>query len=81
MDGLTYAEDIRDRDPGPNHRGEFKKGWKAAVDGSEYTEKTLNELTWNNLGYRLGRLFGETSPEQMEQMYEWCKNQYRSKSQ
>ena len=81
MDGLTYVKDIRHKDPGALRRREFMKGWKAAVKGSEYTEETLKVLTWNNLGYRLGRLFGETSPEQMEQMYEWCKNQYRSKLQ
>ena len=73
-DGLTYTEDVRNRNPTGNHLGNFKKGWKNAVEGQEY-EAVLDELKWNNLGWRLGKLFGETSEESKEHIFNWCRVQ------
>lgn len=44
-----------------------------AVEGEIYTEDTLEELTWDNLGWRLGRLFDETSEDLKEEIFNWCK--------
>lgn len=74
--GLTYSEDKRKEDPDlESHRlGNFKQGWTRAVEGQEY-DMVLDELKWNNLGWRLGKLFGETSDEMREELFEWCVRQ------
>jgi hypothetical protein len=74
---LYFARDVRVADPDQSaHRlARFRDGWRNAVSGQSYTERTLSELTWENLGYRLGKLFGETSPLLIDLMYEWCVHQ------
>jgi hypothetical protein len=47
------------------------------VEGQEY-EGVLDELTWNNLGWCLGKLFGPTPDEQREEIIEWCAKQRES---
>jgi hypothetical protein len=63
-------EDVRSKAPDDNNRrkGNFKKGWNHTVEGNEYTSKTLKELTWQNLGYRFGKLLGKTSINLQEEM-------------
>jgi len=39
-------------------------------------ETLAGRLTWWNLGYRLGRLFKETSVGLVEEMYQWSAKQY-----
>lgn len=77
MNELAFVRDVRDTDPDQTaHRlARFREGWRNAVSGRPYTEKTLADLTWENLGYRLGKLFGETSPLLIDLMYEWCVHQ------
>lgn len=76
VDGLTYAEDVRTVAPEANYRrGRFKDGWNEAVDGEEMSDDTLERLTWENLGWRLGKLLGEASEAHMEELYEWCVEQ------
>jgi len=68
--GLTYEEDIRKVDPERNYRrGRFKKGWNDAVDGKEYDEETLQKLTWENLGWRVGMVVGEANEHRQEEVY------------
>lgn len=72
VDGLSYDEDNRAVDPEEGYRlGRFKAGWTKAVNGREMAG-ALDRLTWENLGWRLGRLFGETSTELQKELYEWC---------
>ena len=54
MDGLTFEQDIRDREPNQDHtrKTRFKVGWNTAVKGDTYRAETLETLTWQNLGYR-----------------------------
>lgn len=74
--GLTYEDDVRMVDPDANYRrGRFKAGWNKAVEGVELNEDVLNQLTWENLGWRCGRLFGSTSEELQEELYQWCVKQ------
>lgn len=74
MDGLTFERDIRNTEPDetPYRKARFKVGWGEAVAGKAYTLETLADLTWQNLGYRLGRLFGPTPPELQDDMYDIC---------
>jgi hypothetical protein len=36
--------------------------------GKRYREKTLKKLTWENLGWRLAMLFGDTSSKWVEEV-------------
>ncbi|MDG5761346.1 hypothetical protein QA600_18610 [Natronococcus sp. A-GB1] len=74
-DRLSYSTDIRNEDPTSDHQGAFKRGWRDADKGEEYIEDMHEELTWHNLGWRLGVLFGETSDELKQELFEWCKAQ------
>ena len=49
------------------------------MNEQDYTPDTLKTLTWDNLGYRLGKLFGETSDELIEKIYNWCVEQQKQK--
>ena len=78
LSNLTdYEDDERQENPGSDRQGAFKRGWGAAVKGEEESSRynddpELKNLTWDNLGYRLGRLFGSTSPELKQELFEWC---------
>lgn len=76
-DWLNYSEDVRRENPGSDRQGAFKRGWNAAVKGEDESSRysddpNLEKLTWDNLGYRLGSLFGETSDELQQKLFEWC---------
>jgi hypothetical protein len=58
-----------------HRRARFEIGWRNAVDGQVYTDDTLVRLTWQNLGWRLGAIFGSTSDSLMREMYGWCVRQ------
>ena len=79
---LDYEEDKRQKNPGSDRQGAFKRGWGAAVKGenesSRYNDDPeLSHLTWDNLGHRLGRLFGETSDDLQQELFEWCVDQQK----
>ena len=83
IDGLTYKEDVRHKEPNRNQRrrAQFKMGWKAALVGKSIGPKKLRkELTWNNLGYRIGKLLGPASPELIELMYDLCVVQQKAQA-
>lgn len=70
--------DIRQVDPGSDRQGAFKRGWTADVKdrnnggSSKYSERPPpEELTWDNLGYRLGSIFGETDNDLRQDLFEW----------
>lgn len=73
--------DVRQADPGSDRQGAFKRGWTAAIkdlsdngEPSKYSEgPPPEELTWDNLGYRLGSLFGPTDDDLRQELFEWCK--------
>lgn len=74
MDGLTFERDIRNTDPDAtaHRRARFKVGWQEATSGKTYGAEALAELTWQNLGYRFGRLLGPASPKLQDEMYDLC---------
>ena len=47
----------------------LRMGWREVVTrGKRYREKTLKKLTWENLGWRLAMLFGDTSSKWVEEV-------------
>ena len=77
MDIFSFRRDMRDTDPNKNqHRkARFREGWRKATTGEKYTDDTLESLTWGNLGYRLGSLFGSTKDDLITELYDWCVEQ------
>jgi len=80
IDGLSYKEDIRYTEPDENEfrKAQFKRGWQAA-QGQSYGSEALAKLTWNNLGYRIGKLLGTASADLIDRMYDLCVEQQKSK--
>ncbi len=70
-------KDVRSTNPNQSdhRRARFKEGWRKAVAGEVYSEETLKELTWDNLGCRLGKQFGEAPDELVDELCEWCVRQ------
>jgi len=73
IEDLEYETDRR-QDITDGRRRNFKQGWTRAVKGQEYQD-VLEELTWNNLGWRLGKMFGETPDDLREEILDWCVEQ------
>ena len=78
MDCTTYEKDERNP-PEEQRKIKFREGWNFAIAGGIYkSEKTLKSLKWENLGYRLGKLFGETPPDLIDGIFDWCAKHYNS---
>ena len=66
----TYEADIR-AEPDTHRRGRFRLGWHdASVRHREYSEVTLANLTWHNLGFRLGKKFGARDEDLILRAYD-----------
>ena len=74
---LMFENDVRSTDPDASHHRKvrFRAGWSSAVTGHDYKAETLRSLTWDNMGWRLGKLFGETPDSQIDNLYDWCVEQ------
>ena len=72
--GLSFEVDDRNTDPNASghRRARFCIGWNSALRGKDYGHTALEKLTWENLGWRLGKLLGHGSEETIEQMYHLC---------
>ena len=67
---LKYRRDVR-CSPNERRRGQFRTGWEdAAKRGESYTVDTLKRLSWRNLGYRLGRQFGDETTERVDEVFD-----------
>jgi hypothetical protein len=53
-------------------RARFFAGWHHGASGEVYTTETLRQMTWTNLGYRLGAIFGAAQNEEIDEVYQWC---------
>lgn len=75
--GEDHMTDIRSTDPeATNHRkARFRQGWADSVNGKQYGARVLDRLTWQNTGWRLGEIFGETSDELIDQLWNWAVDQ------
>jgi putative restriction endonuclease len=75
---LEYKKDIR-KYPDNFRRGQFKLGWEDVVIRQQiYSPITLQKLTWRNLGYRTGILFGNRSVNEINQVFELFARQYKN---
>jgi len=83
MNELRFDEDIRHEDPNDtaHRKARFREGWRDAATGPPYGEDALKQLTWQNLGYRLGVLFPDTRPELVDKLYDWCVRQQQERRQ
>lgn len=67
---LDFDRDDRES-PDSARRGRFLHGWEdATVRSTTYNADTLKKLTWHNLGYRLGKLFGAKPPSIIRDVFE-----------
>ncbi len=66
---FVYDTDVR-KPPDGFRRERFRTGWEdVTIREKVYAEKTLKRLTWQNLGYRMGMLFGEKTPDEVYSAY------------
>ena len=55
----------------------FHRGWEDAIEEGSYSERTFNKLSWQNLGNRLGCLFGDVPVEMRDELMFWAERQRR----
>lgn len=80
LDGLKHDWEKDQRvfpEPGDDRIGSFKAGWTKAEQGKEFGPRALEGLSWHNLGWRLGMIFGETPTELKQEIYQWCVEQQK----
>ncbi len=78
INNFEFDEDIRTL-PDSYRRGQFFTGWQnATLKQKTYMANTLNQLTWNNLGYRLGTQFGLLSNKEIDAIFDICAEIYES---
>jgi hypothetical protein len=77
FDSLRYSADHR-RAPDESRFRKFHKGWQDAIanKAKPYTDNSLSKLTWQNLGYRLGKHFGAQSPEKIREVFHYFAQRY-----
>jgi hypothetical protein len=75
-DILMYDEDQRKPLDSSRERT-FHQGWQDAVEDGPYSEGTFNKLSWQNLGNRLGCLFGDVPDEMRDELMFWAERQRR----
>lgn len=74
--GFQYDVDVRESPDDPR-RLRFRGGWGDAAERDRaYTDETLAQLTWQNLGYRLGRRFGPRSAKEIDWAFEVLARHY-----
>jgi 5-methylcytosine-specific restriction protein A len=67
---LEYDGDDR-RAPDDRRRGQFRTGWEDSTKRGElYADSTLKRLTWHNLGYRFGKVYGDQTQERIDATFE-----------
>ena len=74
---VQFRRDLRER-PTNHKRGNFLNGWHhAANDHRTYQEHSMVDLTWQNLGNRLGKHYGTASEVEICRVFELFARQYR----
>lgn len=72
---LTHEEDIRHTEPNIDglRLRTFTIGWDdATLRNHIYTKDTFRQLTWQNLGNRIGAILRGATPELQDKMYDLC---------
>ena len=72
-------DDIRDKNPGDDHLRAFKTGWEDQLseDRRSYGNDALKTLTWQNVGYRLAKVFGAQDEEAIQNVFQMLKLDYQ----
>ena len=74
---LKFERDDR-RSPDNKRRGRFQAGWEdATIRGQVYTDEVLSQLTWQNLGHRLGIHYGARDVTEIREIFESLAAIYR----
>lgn len=73
---LSYEVDNRSPLDSDRERT-FHQGWQDAIDNGPYGEGKFNKLSWQNLGNRLGCLFGDVPDEMRDELMFWAERQHR----
>ncbi|WP_439025459.1 hypothetical protein [Haloarchaeobius sp. DT45] len=73
---LMYEEDKRKPLDSSRERT-FHRGWEDALEDGPYGEGTFESLSWQNLGNRLGCLFGDVPDEMRDELMFWAERQRR----
>ena len=70
LKGLAFRKDVR-KFPDNRRRGQFRAGWNKASNGGTISDKKLrSELSWNNLGFRAGQVFGPATATSIDEQFE-----------
>lgn len=73
-----FEKDIRDKNPGNRHSGQFIRAWNDLVSGKkEIGDRALKQLTWTNLGQRMAQRFGEQSEENMRYVFRILRDEHK----
>lgn len=72
---FEYDKDVR-RAPDNLRNGQFRAGWKR----NTLSDEKLKQLTWHNLGYRVGRLLGHKSEDEMNEVYKQFARHYSNRA-
>ncbi len=73
---LDFEFDARNP-PDEWRRRQFRLGWDEAVgEGQPYGQTTLKRLSWNNLGYRLGKRFGSLPQATVDLVFDVLAEEY-----
>lgn len=64
IESLSDLKDLRNT-PSDGRVRAFHQGFKHALDETrdDYASSTLSKVTWQNLGYRIAKAFGDQSEE------------------
>jgi hypothetical protein len=76
---LKHGGDIREW-PDSYRGARFLAGWRDATERRNrepYTSKILEKLTWQNLGWRLGKKYGPRSRDEIVTFYEILSEHYQ----
>ncbi len=67
---LSFTTDAR-KAPDTLRRSHFHNGWAVATNHENPdTSESLEQLTWTNLGYRLGEQFGTRSEVEIDSLFD-----------
>ncbi len=79
VDGILarddYALDVRRFPPEPlgGRWGQFRRSWREAAVGDLVSVETrLKELSWTNLGNRIGEMVGQQNEDLVRSVFEYC---------
>ena len=57
----------------------FSWGWKYSVKNGSFRHDTLRQLSWQNLGYRMAKHFGDQSLENIQYAFRILRDNYNEK--